>query len=101
MNRVALNTKLKGILGTNNVYFQPPENVKMVYPCFVYERDRASGIHANNELYKWNMAYTITYISKEVDTIEVIEKILALPMCRQDRHFKSDNLNHDVFKIYI
>ena len=34
--RVDLGNKLKEILGSNNVYFQPPDNLKMVYPCIRY-----------------------------------------------------------------
>mgnify|MGYP006874832230 CR=1 FL=1 len=32
---------------------------------------------------------------------ETRDKIAMLPMCRYDRAFKADDMNHDVFKIYV
>ena len=36
--RYELHEFLCEILGSRNVYFQPPESVKMKYPAIVYER---------------------------------------------------------------
>ena len=36
--RLQLHEILVGILGNENVYFQPPANLVMQYPCIRYER---------------------------------------------------------------
>ena len=37
--RLELQNLLANLLGTNNVYFQPPPTVQMEYPAIVYHRD--------------------------------------------------------------
>lgn len=84
-----------------NVYFQPPANVQMAYPCIVYQRDDLDTKHANNKVYASKQRYQVTYIDREPDTEDVIDKIAALPMCEYQRFFVAENLNHDVFSLYF
>lgn len=97
--RVDLQNVLEELLGSRNVYYQPPESLKMNYPAIVYTRKTIDNSYANNSVYKQNYAYEITVIDKNPDS-EIVNKISKLPTCRFDRHFKSDNLNHDVFTLY-
>ena len=46
--RYELQAVLEGILGSGNVYFQPPENLKVRYDCIVYERSEIETVHADN-----------------------------------------------------
>ena len=39
MSRERLSAILHEVLGSDNVYYQPPESVKMKYPAIVYTRD--------------------------------------------------------------
>ena len=71
----------------------------MNYPAIVYARKTIDNSYANNSVYKQNYAYEITVIDKNPDS-EIVNKVSKLPTCRFDRHFKSDNLNHDVFTLY-
>lgn len=98
-SRLELHEILCDVLGSRHVYFQPPSSVKMVYPAIVYSRNSISNDFANNLVYKQSLGYTVTVIDEDPDS-DIIEKISRLPMCRFDRHFTSDNLNHDVFTIY-
>lgn len=100
LSRLELHNKLKTVLGSNNVYFQPPESMKLSYPCIVYTRSNADTLYASNYPYKFDVAYQLTYISRDPDD-PLIDEIAKLQMCRYDRSFKSEDLNHDVFKIYI
>lgn len=86
--------------GDSHVYFDPPETVKMRYPCVRYSRKDIDTRYANNLIYKQMTAYELILIDKRADS-EYIEKILRLPYCSYDRHYKADNLHHDVFTIYI
>lgn len=98
-SRLDLHELLCSVLGTRNVYFQPPESVKMQYPCIVYKRSSVNTRFADNELYMRKKRYTVTVIDKNPDS-EIPDKVASIPMCAFDRHFTSDNLNHDVFSIY-
>lgn len=98
--RLQLQSLLESILGTRNVYFQPPANVQMEYPCIVYKRDAARTRFAGNTPYRYTKRYQVTYIDQDPDS-EVPDKIAALPMCIFDRHFAANNLNHDVFSLFF
>lgn len=86
-------------LGSRNVYFQPPESIKMQYPAIVYSRDDIDNNFANNSVYMQSLAYSVIVIDSDPDS-EVVDKVSKLPRCQYDRHYKSDNLNHDIFTIY-
>ncbi len=94
--RLKLQTLLEELLGSRNVYFQPPESVKMKYPAIVYGLEDIENAFANDRVYLSKRKYLITVIDEDPDS-EIVEKVSQLPACRFNRHFESDNLNHDVF----
>ena len=96
--RLALHEILCGILGSKNVYFQPPASVKLKYPCIMYSRDDIENTSADDITYKQSYFYQIIVIDYDPDS-EIVHKVSRLPMCIYDRHYVSDNLNHDVFTI--
>lgn len=98
--RLKLHEILCEVLGSRNVYFQPPENLKMSYPAIVYSRDDLENTSANNSAYIRKTEYMVTLIDRDPDS-EILDSLRCLPYCRFDRHYTSDNLNHDVFTIYI
>lgn len=98
--RLQLQTQLEEILGSRNVYYQPPESVKLEYPAIVYVKKEIKSTFANDTTYLTPRSYELTVIDKRPDNA-VIDRLLRLPMCRFDRHFKADNLNHDVLTLYF
>lgn len=96
--RQELQNLLVGI--TPNVYFQPPENLKLQYPCIIYQRDYAQTDFANNGPYKNTKRYQVTVIDQNPDS-EIPGKVGLLPMCTYQRFFVADNLNHDVFNLFF
>lgn len=86
-------------LGSRNVYFQPPESINMKYPAIVYSRDDIDNSFANDSVYMQSLAYSVTVIDSDPDS-EIVAKVSRLPRCQYDRHYKADNLNHDMFTIY-
>lgn len=82
------------------VYFQPPSNLQMEYPCIVYQRDDVDTKFAGNAPYSRTKRYQVTHISRNPDS-DVPDKIAALPMCTFNRFFVADNLNHDVFSLHF
>lgn len=100
MTRVELQKQFEEILGSRNVYFQPPESIKLKYPCIVYERSTFNTMYADDRPYRVTQRYEVTLIDENPDT-PYLDLLLALPMCRHERHFNSDGLNHDVCYIYV
>lgn len=82
------------------VYFQPPTNLQMVYPCIVYKRDSADTVYAENLPYRTVRRYMVTVIDRNPDS-EIPAKIAKLPMCAFNRFYTSDNLNHDVYNLFF
>lgn len=98
-SRLNLHEELCKLLGTRNVYFQPPSSVKMKYPAIVYSLDALENRHANDSVYSTNTRYSLTYIDEDPESEKVYE-IAKLPHCRFDRFYISDNLNHYTYTIY-
>lgn len=100
-SRFRLQNELVEILGTNNVYYQPPENVKIGYPCIIYELSRIKSDYADNRSYKLSNSYTMTYITNDPDDGLVRTFLEHFKYCSFDRVFRSDNLYHNVFTLYF
>lgn len=98
--RLELHDILCGILGSEHVYFQPPETVKMQYPAIVYGLIDIETPHADNRVYLSFDRYSVTVIDRNPDSV-IPGKILSLPMCEFDRSYTKSNLNHYVFRLYF
>ena len=83
----------------DNVYFQPPTNVQLSYPCIIYKRDFGDTKFADNAPYSHMLRYMVTIIDKNPDS-EIPSKVAALPMSIFNRFYTADNLNHDVYVVY-
>lgn len=97
--RLELHSKLVELLGSENVYYQPPESVKMQYPAIRYSRKDIESEYANDTKYLNHNKYELIVIDRKPDN-EVIDKLLQLPYCSYDRPYVADNLNHDVLTLY-
>lgn len=98
-SRLDLHEILCGILGSRNVYFQPPESIKLEYDCIIYSRKNINNVFADNSVYRQHDSYEVIIIYEDPDS-DIPRKLSLLPMCSFDRHYTSDNLNHDVFTLY-
>ena len=99
-SRLKLHEELCEILGSKNVYFQPPENIKLNYPCIVYSKSRPDLKRANDSIYKYTNCYSIIYMDTNPDS-DIPDKILYhFPMCGFDRAYTSNNLNHNALTLY-
>ena len=95
----SLQEKLEKLSECRHVYFQPPENLIMEYPAIRYSVNDIDSKYANNKMYVGMKCYDIVVIDKEPDN-PIIEKLLELPYASFNRHYVSDNLNHDIIKLY-
>lgn len=98
-SRIDLHNKLKELFNDGNVYYQPPENTKMIYPCIRYMKDNVDSKFADDSKYTLTTRYEIIVLDKNPDN-KVISKILNLPQTSYGSHYTSDGLNHDVIYIY-
>ena len=98
--RLELQTLLELTLGSEHVYYQPPANVKMQYPCIVYQIDAARTEFAGNKPYKYDKRYQITIMHKDPDS-DIPDRVAMLPKSTFDTHFTANNLHHSVFTLYF
>jgi hypothetical protein len=96
--RLQLQTLLELI--TPNVYFQPPPNISLEYPCIIYSRDGGQSEYAENAPYLHMKRYMVTVIDRNPDS-SLPDKVEELPFCRFDRFYATENLNHHVFNLYF
>lgn len=97
-SRLTLHNQLLTI--ADHVYFQPPESLKLVYPCIVYSLSDVQEKHADDTTYKMSRGYDVKYISSDPDNT-VIDQLIAWPHCRFERRVTADNLYNDCFKLYF
>jgi hypothetical protein len=98
--RLELQAILLELLGSNSVYFQPPETVQMEYPCIVYRRDLIRTNFADDIPYRILKRYQVTVIDRDPDS-DIPDKVGQLPMCSFNRFFTADELNHDIFNLFF
>lgn len=85
---------------TENVYFQPPTNIQLKYPCIIYKRDFADTKFADDKPYSYMTRYMITVIDQDPDS-EIPSKVASIPRSLFNRFYTADDLNHDVFNVYF
>lgn len=98
-NRLDFHAKLKQL--TPNVYFSPPESVKLSYPCIVYKRLSMDPTYADNKPYAFTdvIGYEVSSISKDPDD-NLFFDLSKMPKSKFLRHMTVNNLDHNIFKIY-
>lgn len=100
MDRKKLHAELKELLGSNHVYFQPPETIKLTYPCIIYELSGYRTDHSNDEIYRQIKSYEILIIEKDPDS-DLRERVMKhFKYCSYSRTYTSDNLYHSVLNLY-
>ena len=99
-SRLELQRDLETFLGSRNVYFQPPETVRMRYPAIVYDIYRVNQRFADNKAYRKLHCYTVTIIDHD-SKVEWIDQMLdSFEYCAFDRSYVADNLNHYSFTLF-
>ena len=97
--RYELNSLLKEILGSDNVYYQPPENLKLNFPCIIYELNGKEVRFADNDKYTSMRRYSVTIVDKNPDS-EIPERLEQLPLTRFNRRYVADNIYHCTYSLY-
>ena len=83
-----------------NAYFQPPSNVKMKYPCIVYNKIPAFKTFGNNAIYSRLQGYSLTVIEKDPDS-DIADRLEDhFDYCSIAQHYIVDNLHHTILNLY-
>lgn len=99
-SRLTLQAKLEEILGSRNVYHQPPSNLKLKIPGIVYFRNYEHKTFADNNTYLLEDRWQITVIDTNPDS-DIPRKISMLPKTTFDRVYPADGLYHTVYNTYF
>lgn len=100
-SRLELQEKLTDLIGNGNVYFQPPESVKIKYPCFVYKRTRPYNANADNQSYLFMYGYNILYIDRDPDNDMTERMLKSFKRIEAGSAYTADGLYHYSFELYF
>ena len=98
--RLQLHEKFCEILGSRNVYFQPPESLKIKYPAIIYKVVDRDDLRADDRRYRGLNTYEGNFITDDPDS-SIPEKILdSFLYVSSGRPYTSGNLHHNPFTIH-
>ena len=97
-----LQKKLEAILGSENVYFQPPASFKLHYPCIVYSISDRNTLKANDGHYIIYNRYEIMHIFKKLENEKVNDILEAFrgDNISAERRQIIDGLYHDYYTLF-
>lgn len=99
--RLELQAVLEVVLGLKNVYFQPPPNLRLKYPCIVYHKETTKTENADNRVWLKNDRYRVTAITMNPDTSLPDDILGSFEMISADRYYTAENLYHYPFTLYL
>lgn len=99
--RSELKAMFKEILGNTNVYFQPPESLKINYDCIIYKDVTPFTRRANNKVYILQHKYQVTYITSNPNSTIRDKMLTTFEMIDRVNDFVSDGLYHYVYELYF
>lgn len=100
LSRLELHTELCNILGSRNVYYQPPESLRIKYPAIIYSLEGIENLFSGNTIYLQKCLYRVIVVDSDPDS-EVVKNMSMLPRCKYIKHYIADNLNHYVFRVAV
>ena len=99
-SRLEFQGMLEQVLGSKQVYFQPPEDMKMKYPSIVYDLYRVNQRFASDKQYLAHPGWSVTVIDRNQE-IDWVQKVLeTFAYASVERIYTADNLAHYAFVIY-
>ena len=86
--------------GLENVYIDPPESIRMKYPCIRVSLSSAYTQYANNFSYRHTPSYNVMLIDYDPDSEYYNNLVEGFQMIRFNRHYVADDLHHYDFILY-
>lgn len=81
------------------LYFQPPENLKLEYPCAIYSIANWPARNADNRIYFRKKQYRVVVIDKSPDS-RLAQSLSEMPNSVFEKHYIFENLHHYSFTIF-
>lgn len=97
--RLKFDSYLRGLYPQLPIYYQPPENLKLTYPCVIYKLTNIKETYADDLRYSNIRHYSVTIIDRNPDS-EYPDRLSNTRYCSFDRSYASENLHHFVFSVY-
>lgn len=96
--RLELHAELLNFLP--NVSFQPPSDIRLIYPCILYNKSGKNNDHANDGIYLSKQEYQITVIDTNPDS-KIADRIEAyFDHATITQYYTVDKLNHTTLNLY-
>jgi hypothetical protein len=100
LKRVDIQEKFKFLLGSNNVYYQPPANLKMKYPAIVYSLDGLDVKRFDNTRLINKNCFSVTHIYRN-ESENLVETMLKnFEYISFDNRSIVDGIYNDHYTIY-
>lgn len=100
LKRVDIQEKFKFLLGSNNVYYQPPANLKMKYPAIVYSLDGLDVKRFDNKRLINKNCFSVTHIYRN-ESENLVETMLKnFEYISFDNRSIVDGIYNDHYTIY-
>lgn len=98
-SRLNLQKRFEEIIGKDKVYFQPPSNRRLGYPCIIYSLSGVEVSYADDDIYTEERTYTVMLIHNDPDN-ELIDALIHFPKCKFSNHYEKDGLHHYVYTLH-
>lgn len=98
-SRLNLQEEFEAILGTRNVYFDPPTSIKISYPCIIYKLSKHNSTYANGKKYVKKTSYDVILVDKNPDST-YCQAIEDMEYCTHDRTYRTDGLSHYAYTLF-
>lgn len=85
---------------SDNVYFQPPSDIRMIYPCIVYNKSKPKVDRANNHIYNKSQEYKLIVMDFDPDG-DIADRIIEyFTHSAIDSIFVVDRLHQTTITLY-
>lgn len=102
--RLVLHTLLANNFPDVTIYYRPPGNILLTYPCIVYERKEFEPSFANTAAYVVGARYQVMFVS-ELPGYSTVELMFTLNgqglVITSNDSYENDDLVHDVFTVSV
>lgn len=98
--RLTVHDLLTSFLDNDHCYYQPPESIKLEYPCIIYKYDNNTRFMADDKPYAIAHQFIITFITRDPDD-SILDAMFEEPKLRFDRYYVAENLHHYSFIYYL
>ena len=104
-NRLFLHSLLQSAFPDVTIYYRPPGNILLEYPCIVYEKKAAEPSFSNMTTYVIGTRYQLSFLSKLPGYSNTQLMYVALHgqglVVTSNDSYESDDIVHDVFNVSV